>query len=359
GWAMMEYYIANDLIGAKLAPCFGNLIDDPMTRMSTITCLDEIHKHECVGSMAYGDTISPTKDQIRNLATTASYVINDIVMQMHTPTGHAINPLPVTEVIRIPTPEENVQAQMIGAQLKVEAERQYLITDFSKIEERAHFTLENSKKFFNRILDAFSDVIDVTDPLKLVYGLKQLGADNLESMFSNETPNTGNAIDRKPYIETGMYKMITSMIENTLAKTEMSDSALKKLNNKKAVVACTDVHQYGKMIVGAVLRKAGVEVTDIGCNADTDDIVKCIADNKPDFIVLSTYNGLALSYAKDLKAKAEKTGVWGSTPIFMGGRLNDDAGCEVPIDVTKDLEEMGFYPSDEIESLITLIDRIL
>ena len=359
GWAMMEYYILNDLIGAKLAPCFGNMIDDPLTRMSTITCLDEIHKHECVGSMAYGDTLSPTMDLTRNLATTASYVINDIVMQMHTPTGHAINPLPVTEVIRIPTPEEIVQVQLMGAQLKLEAERQYEITDFSKIEERAHFMLKNSKKFFDRIMDAFSDVIDVTDPLKLIYGLKLVGADNLENMFACDAPNTCHAAERKPYLETGMYRMITGMIDTTLQKTVMTENAIRKVKGKKAIIACTDVHQYGKMIVSAVLQKAGFIVQDFGCNADPGDIVGCMLDDNPDVIVLSTYNGLARSYASDLKAQAAQAGIWGSVPIIMGGRLNDDAGCEVPVDVTDDLAQMGFHPSATIESLITLIDCLL
>ena len=309
--------------------------------------------------MVYGDTITPGTDLIRNRASTAAYVINDIVMQMHTPTGHAITPCPTSEATRIPTPDEIIEVQMLGAQLKLEAERQYEITDFTKIEARAKIMLENGRKFYNRVLDAFSDVIDITDPFKLVCGLRVLGADNLENMFASDTPNTGLATERKPSIPTGMYTMITSMIDNTLSKVEISEDTARKLKGKKAVIASTDVHQYGKMIVHATLKKAGMIVLDTGCNADTRCIVTNMQTENPDVIVPQHLQRAGAFPFEGLDCGGQKAGVWGTVPVVIGGRLNDDGGRDVPIDVMEDLQQMGLHPSESIETLITLIDQIL
>ncbi|MCX7615491.1 MAG: cobalamin-dependent protein, partial [Clostridiales bacterium] len=204
-----------------------------------------------------------------------------------------------------------------------------------------------------------SDVTDVNDPFKMVLGLRRLGANRLENMFCDETPFHGLAIDRQPYIETGVYKMVTEMINGVLDKVQISDDLAKKLQGKKAIIASTDVHEYGKIIVYATLKKGGFYVTDIGCNREPKDVAKSLIEEKPEVLVVSTNNGFALSYAKELKRLMEEAGIWGKTKIFMGGRLNEDAGQAVPVDVTDDLAGLGITPCNTIETLIDLIGATL
>ncbi|HEX78206.1 MAG TPA: hypothetical protein G4O03_07350 [Dehalococcoidia bacterium] len=96
GWAMLEKYIVEDLIGAELVHCFGNTITDPETRLSVLLALDEIHGGETAGSMIVGNTMY-TEDPDRNLAVLGSYLLSDIIGQLKRPTGHAVEPVPLTE----------------------------------------------------------------------------------------------------------------------------------------------------------------------------------------------------------------------------------------------------------------------
>ena len=355
GWAMLEYYIINKVIGAKLTNCFGNLSQDPMTRMGYVAALDVIHEHNLVGSMIVGNTIGYTPDFDRNYGVALGYAINDYVMQMHTPTGHAINPLPVTESVRIPSPEENAMIQIFAGQVAKQAEKQYELTDFAKIERYRDLIIEKGRQFYNRVLDTFSDVIDIGDPLKLIYALKKVGAPNLEKYFAE-----GSGVDelgmRKPNIPTGMYDMVMEMTAFALKNVVITEETRNRFKDIKVLVACTDVHEGGKMLVNAVLRKAGANVIDLGCSVDTETLVSGIKKNSPDAVALSTYNGLALSYAEKMLELSKTEGL--STPIIMGGRLNEDGGNELPVDAVPGLHKMGIYTSDAVESLIDIIDKI-
>ena len=58
GWAFLERYIVEELLGGKLSHCIGGLTVDPVKRAGWVFALHEIHNHDCIGSMFYGDTIS-------------------------------------------------------------------------------------------------------------------------------------------------------------------------------------------------------------------------------------------------------------------------------------------------------------
>jgi hypothetical protein len=82
GWALLERYIVEDLLGAKLSHCIGGLTSDPVKRAGWIFALHEIHEHEGIGSMIYGDTISFTGDFIQNRGLVAEYLTWDIMAQL-------------------------------------------------------------------------------------------------------------------------------------------------------------------------------------------------------------------------------------------------------------------------------------
>ena len=75
GWAFLERYIVEELLNAKLAHCIGGLTSDPVKRAGWNFALHEIHEHDCVGSMIYGDTISFSSDFSQNRGLVAEYLM--------------------------------------------------------------------------------------------------------------------------------------------------------------------------------------------------------------------------------------------------------------------------------------------
>lgn len=94
GWAFLEKYLVETLMGAKLSHCIGGLTTDPVKRAGWIFALHEIHEHDCLGSMFYGDTISFSDDFTTNSGLVSEYLMWDILAQLECPTGHAVLPLP-------------------------------------------------------------------------------------------------------------------------------------------------------------------------------------------------------------------------------------------------------------------------
>lgn len=353
GWAMLEYYITEELVGAKLSHCFGNLVSSPKMRMAMILALDEIHKGESVGSMVNANTISVTEDFDRNFASIGAYCLADIVIQMKNPTGHAISSLPVTEAMRIPSPEEIVQTQVFVNQLKKEAEEIYELINFRDVHLLSNVLIKRGCVFFERILDQLSYIIDITDPLQLILSLKNIGALNLEKFFSGKKESKNMTSKKKPYIPTNMFKRMDEIIQETKKQVNISNEKRKIIRNKKILVASTDVHEFGKYVIKEVLEDIGINVIDIGNAVDPDVIIENAQKEKVDYISISTHNGFALSYAKNLLVYTKQYKL--NIPIFMGGKLNEDMGEGLPVDVTDELKQLGIITCDSINDLIIII----
>ena len=64
--------------------------------------------------MIYGNTTSYRGSPQENFASLSAYLCIDIAGQLLKPTGHAINPVPVTENQRIPDVDEVIEAQLFA-----------------------------------------------------------------------------------------------------------------------------------------------------------------------------------------------------------------------------------------------------
>ena len=107
------------------------------------------------------------------------------------------------------------------------------------------------------------------------------------------------------------------------------------LTGVNAVVGATDVHEFGKEIVKSVLIEAGANVFDLGANVTPDEVVDTVVETGSSFILMSTYNGIALTYGKTLLEDLKEKGL-GDTTIIMGGLLNENMkGKSLPVNVTK------------------------
>jgi hypothetical protein len=181
GMVLVERYIVEELLGGKMTHCYGHTFENPLTRLAFQRALARVNPNP--GSMIYGNTTIYLEGEIENYANLASYLLVDIVAQKILPTGHAINPIPVTEAIRIPEIDEIVNAQMFANRLAARAENFPLLLDVTRADEIADQLVTGGKTFHANILQGMRDAgIDVRNPVELMLALRRVGAKKLENV---------------------------------------------------------------------------------------------------------------------------------------------------------------------------------
>jgi methylmalonyl-CoA mutase cobalamin-binding subunit len=97
-----------------------------------------------------------------------------------------------------------------------------------------------------------------------------------------------------------------------------------------------------------LVSEAGAEMIYMGAEVNPDEIVSEANTQKADAILVSTHNGMALEYAKQLRAALEVQKI--RLPVLIGGILNQKVESQsLPVDVTANLKELGFYPCARLE----------
>ena len=137
GWARLERYVAEELMGGRMAHCYGNLFNDPMLRIVFNRSLAKMDKYGTPGTHINGNTIDYGKSMARNYSIIPSYALADIACQMKYPTGYAINPIPYTEAIRIPSAEEIIEVQLTTDYVIEKAAYYAEYLDWDKINEES------------------------------------------------------------------------------------------------------------------------------------------------------------------------------------------------------------------------------
>jgi methylmalonyl-CoA mutase cobalamin-binding subunit len=347
-WAKLEHYIVEDLLGAKLSHCIGGLTSDPIKRAGWVLALQRIHKGEQVGSMIYGDTISFGPDFDKNRAITAEYLLWDMLVQMHSPSGHAVLPLPVTEAVRIPSAEEIIEAQCFGRQVEATASRLYPYVNFSAAEAFADTVCADGSEIYENTLQGLKQCgVDCCNPLQLLYVLKNLGAQDFETLFADGVNETVS-------IQTDMYLLSKNVIEDYRPLFESAEMR-RKIQGKRLLLASSDVHQLAIDALAQLLDGAGAEVINLGAEQTPQDLVKQLKRQSVDAVLLSTHNGMALDYARELKSAMDSNQI--TLPVVLGGVLNqkvDDAPLPVP--VIGDLKQLGFHPAFSLPHLTKLLE---
>lgn len=115
GMVVIEKHIVETLIGARLAHCHGHHFTLPLSRAAFHAALARVS--DTPGTMIYGNTVSYQSNPAGNYASLANYLLADLVTLGRWPTGHAINPVPVTENERIPDVAEIIDAQIFAQRL--------------------------------------------------------------------------------------------------------------------------------------------------------------------------------------------------------------------------------------------------
>jgi methylmalonyl-CoA mutase cobalamin-binding subunit len=348
GWAFLERYIVENLMGAKLAHCIGGLTTDPVKRAGWVFALHEIHGPDGIGSMFYGDTLSFTSDFSVNRGLVADYLMWDIMAQLECPSGHAVHPLPVTEALRVPSAEEIIEAQSFGRRVEKAARKLWPHMNFNAAYDFSHKVLSSGKSVFQNSLDGFKAAgVDIRNPVQILYVLKELGPAVYEEMFGAGKKDNDHPRGRNPVIPTDVYELSRSYIAQ-YREMFTNPASRSMLEGRRILIASTDVHEHAIMIIGQLLSEAGSSIINLGAEVDPDRIVSAAREKNVEAILISTHNGMALEYSKRLKAELNRHKA--NIPVVMGGILNQKVeDLPLPIDVTGSLKELGFYPCPKLE----------
>lgn len=356
GWAYLEKYIVEDLLGARLSHCIGGLTSDPVKRAGWVAAFRAIHEPDAAGSMIYGDTISFNAEFNHNRGLVSEYLLWDIMAQLRHPTGHAVLPLPVTEAVRIPSADEIADAQCLGRRVEQSARRMLPLVDFSPVDEFADTVCRHGRRIFRSALDGLREQgVDTRDPLRLLHTLKAMGAARFERLYGAGEPDPAGPHGRRAVIPTDIFELSLRVIEDHRAVFQLPGNR-EKVAGRHLLLASSDVHEHAIHALGQLLSEAGARIVNLGPEQNPQQIADAAVRHGVDGILLSTHNGNALEYSERLQQSLAGLGC--DTPVIVGGVLNqkvDDNALPVP--VNRELGKLGFGVAGSLEQLTACLPK--
>ena len=342
GAAAIERYIVEELVGARVTHCFGHTFGDPVTRLAFQRALAVVNPTP--GSMLYGNTTSYDASDAGNYGSLASYLLTDLMGQATRPSGHAVNPVPVTEAQRIPAAQEVTAAHLAGRRLAERLPGLLPLFDDAKAMALVPTLLAGAEAFKRRTLDALDGAgIDIRDPAQVMLALRRLGAHRLEQI----------AGESKRVLQSSHATDMEETAGRVLSQLDAAARERLRRTGARICTASTDVHFYGKRLMDMIGHQAGLTMVDGGISTDPDDLADILRSSGARVLVLATYNGVALSYVQRLKAECAARNL--EVAIYVGGRLNEimsDADRNLPVDVENELRQTGAIPCADLAELM-------
>jgi len=352
GWAILERYISEELIGAAYSPSWGGLTQNPVVKSAVTLALEAVNPDRVPLSYTQGDTIGNTPDFDANMAVLNTDVLFMKMVDRRYRLGTAPIAVPVTETERIPSWDEVATVQTISRRLEDYAPMVDPVVDWGKIEAMRDELVRGGRAFFEAAIAGLSSAgIDVRDPAQLLLVVKRLGSARCEELFGAGIPDPEYPRGRRPVLETDLVRSTMQERERLLAELR-NRSEEEGIRGLKVLVTSTDVHEFAEFLLSSTLSAVGAEVIDFGINRDPEDIVKAVIETDADAVVISTHNGVARSFGQRLMGELAAAGA-GGVAVFMGGVLNEDVdGSEIPIDVSADLNASGIGTPGTIDRLV-------
>lgn len=352
GWAMVERYISEELIGSAYSPSWGGLTQNPVIKSAVTLALSATNPDSVPLSFIQGDTIGNTPDFDANMAVLNTDVLFMKMVDLRYRLGSAPVAVPVTETERIPTWQEVATVQTISRRLEDYVPLVEPVIDWVKIEAMRDELVRGGKAFYDAVITGLSSAgIDVRDPGQLLLVLKRLGSARCEELFGAGEPDPEFPRGRRPVLQTDLVRSTMEERERLLAELGQRGEE-EAIRGMKVLVTSTDVHEFAEFLLTSSLAAVGAEVIDFGINRDPEDIVKAVIETDADAVVITTHNGVARSFGRRLMEELRSAGAV-SAPVFMGGVLNEDVdGSEIPIDVSADLNAGGIQTPGTIDRLI-------
>src|SRR5215218_1794175 len=358
GWAMVERYISEELIGAAYSPSWGGLTQNPVIKSAVTLALDAVNPERVPFLYTQGDTIGNSPDFDANMAVLNTDLLFTKMADKRYRLGSASIATPVTETERIPTWQEVATVQTISRRLEDYVPMVEPVVDWAQIEAMRDRLVRGGKAFFEAAIGGLAGAgIDTRDPAQLLLVLKRLGSTRCEELFGAGEAEPEFPRGRRPVLETDLVRKTMEERERLLVELQgrREEEAIRGM---KVLVTSTDVHEFAEFLLSSTLAAVGTEVIDFGVNRDPEDIVKAVIETDADAVVITTHNGVARAFGQRLMKELDVAGA-GEVAVFMGGVLNEDvAGSDVPIDVSTDLNANGIATPGTIDRLVdALVER--
>ena len=359
GAVLIEKYIVEDLIGGHISHCYGHHFSNPRNRISFHLALAQIATSP--GTMVYGNTTSYRGKPSENYASLAAYLSADIIAQNLRPSGHAINPVPVTENQRIPDIDEIIDAQLFAGRLIEHGPGLIGITDMRPAEAEASMIVEGGQKFFENTLRGFTQSgVDITDPFQMLLALRRLGGKRLEELYGAGKIDPSAWRGRRALVQSSLIEKADAAVQSHLCHVGETERTRLSKAGLKIMVASTDVHEHGKLLVERMFEELSVVTVDGGVSINPDLLAESAFRESPDALAISTYNGIALTYIRALTTALQNRGL--DIPILIGGRLNQvptGSNTSMPVDVTDELTGCGVIVCHNVEDAVPALQKIV
>ncbi len=352
GMMLIEKRIVEDLMGASVSFCFGHHFSTPVMRAAFQKALADVHS--IPGTMLFGNTVAYQGVPASNYASLASYLLADICALMERHSGHAINPVPVTENLRIPDVDEILDAQIFAARLVEHAPGYISLIDRVEINRLAKDLIVGGKAFCAAVLAGLADLgVDTEDPATLMLAIRRLGPKRIEALWGQGELSEHGRIPR-------IFADWAGELE--VKATDWLDQPRIKaldLSHLCIVVGTTDVHEHGAYLIRRTLKALKAKVIDAGVALDPEVLVERALAVQANVIAISTYNGIALSYANAVRDELRQNG--SEIRVLMGGKLNQIAptsNSDLPIDVSNDIRALGIAPCTNLDDMVSALRQI-
>ena len=351
GWAMLERYVFETLLGVPYSVSWGGLTSDPYNKAAVTLALDAVNPDHVPPAYIQGDTIGHTEDYIQNYAGVSIDVAMTKLVCVRYGIAAGQIAVPVTETTRIPSWKEVAEVHAVNRRIETFLPSLEKMVNWSSIEAEARRVADGGRTVFRNCLETMRATgVDISDALQVLLVMKRVGADTFERMFGAGEVAPEELSGRIPLLRTDLVSK-TMELRNDAVRHVRENLGSGALRGKSVVVASTDVHHFALYLLKSVLQEAGADVTDIGVSRDPEDIAKVAVETAADAVAVTTHNGVARSFGSSLadalgEAECEAF-------VFMGGVLNEDIeDSPTPVDVREDLWKRGIQTPQDFPALV-------
>ena len=356
GYALLEHYICSTLCRARMSFSYGGLLSEGRPRMAVGMAIDRLLSTADQPALSYINSstiIQWDHDVNANFGPSVAEMLLEILVERKYGMGMAINPVAVTERLRVPSLPELLDICAAGARAEEMAPEWDELMDFRPLEKMRDVMAAKGEDFFRNVLAGFGEAgVDIGNPLEMLLVLKRFNPTRFEQAFHPGEEEDGSM---RVYYPTVLGRQTAEMREGILAA--MRERGLEgRLAGKRVVAASADGHSYGLLLVEGVLAAMGAEVLNAGVDAVPATLLDFADESGVRDLCVSVHNGQALAYGKQLVHLAKERG--GGYRFFMGGKLNGMLpGGAMPVEVDGMLRELGIVAGNDLaETIVALAE---